>query len=112
MTRVTAPKHTCLSISTIVLVPLVKTVILEYRNLEIAGNIKLNLITHHSENNPVILPTLQETHYLHTTHTSCRLPASCTTEEKEGVVADVTASLLICCIHIPKERKWIRTSCS
>lgn len=70
MTRVAAPERSCLSILTITLVPLVKRV----TGLEI----KENLITHPSENHPVIPPRPQETHYLHTTHTSCRLPASCT----------------------------------
>lgn len=35
-----------------------------------------NLIAYHSENNPFIPPTPQETHYLSTTHTSYQLPAS------------------------------------
>lgn len=73
--------------------PLVKRVIVESWNLEIGGEIKENLITHLSENNTVIPPKLQETHYLHTTHTSCQLPASCAAGKTEGVTADVTNML-------------------
>lgn len=62
-----------------------------------SGEIKENLTKHHPENNPITPPTPQETHYLHTTHTSCFLCG----RETEGVAADVTVSLLTCWMQVP-----------
>ena len=74
--------HSCtLSTGTTTFLPTkltrVARVILELWHMEIAGNIKENLIVHRSENNLIIPPRLQEIHYLDSTHTSCRHPASC-----------------------------------
>lgn len=66
-----------------------------------SGNSWQNLIKHHSANNLIIPLRPQETHYLHTTRTSCQLPASPAAGKKEGEATDVTASPFTCSIQVP-----------